>query len=388
MAIGGSVLSCFCLFPFSVSRKDKSQSSGRSSSFRLSNSEEVDRISSLPDEVICHILSFIPTKEVVTTSVLSTRWRTLWTSVLALDFEDNWPCFFNTNFASIVGSILDQRRAKSINRLCIHNHNKSFSIELIGTLVSTAVAQNLQELDLFCYYYLEVTLPNILFTCKTISILKLSFGSTINLNGVSSIHLPSLKVLHLYLLYLADDEPVMRFFSGCPILEELCYEEVKSNNSTSFKICMPLLKKLHLKCHDKRVQIVTPSLEYLQVQETKVCDTLVCNLPNLIKTHVDIYFDKCEQEYVSKLFNGIHHTNFLELSTYTTEVLADSSFGFPEFHNLVHLKLCLSTIDYCFLIQLMLTKCPKLQILDIDKVYEESAERKRTLPTTPVPKLS
>ncbi|KAL9322230.1 hypothetical protein ACSQ67_010283 [Phaseolus vulgaris] len=366
MPIRGSVLSCFGLFPFSVSPKDKSRSSGKDDAFTVSN-EEVDRISCLPDEIICHILSFLPTKEVVTTSVLSTRWKTLWTSVLTLDFEDNWPCFFNTTFASTVGSILDQRKAKSIKRLCLHNHNKSFTIDLIGTLVSTAVSQNLQELDLFCYCYLEVTLPNTLFTCKTISILKLSFGSTINLNAISSIHLPSLKILHLYLLYLEKDESLMRFFSGCPILEELCYEEVKSNNSTPFKICLPSLKKLHLKCHDQRVQIVTPSLEYLQVQETKVCDSLLCNLPTLIKAHVDIYFDHCEKEYVSKLFNGIHHTKFLELSTYTTEVLADSSFGFPEFHNLVHLKLCLSTIDYCFLIHL-LTKCPKLEILDIDKV--------------------
>jgi len=319
MPLKDSILSCFCLFPFSP--KNKSRSSGKKNhAFTVSNQEQVDRISSLPDEIICHILSFLPTKEVVTTSVLSTRWKTLWTSVLTLDFEDNCSCFFNTTFASIVGSILDQRKAKSIKRLCLLNHNKSFSLDLIATLVSTAVSQNLHELNLFSYCYLELTLPNTLFTCKTISVLKLSFGSTINLNGISSFHLPSLKILHLYMLYLANDESLMRFFSGCPSLEELCYEEVKSFNSTPFKIFLSSLKKLHLKCHDKRVQIVTPSLEYLQVQETKVCDSLVCDLPNLIKANVDIYFDHCEKEYVSKLFNGIYQTKFLELSTHTTQV--------------------------------------------------------------------
>ncbi|KHN36811.1 FBD-associated F-box protein [Glycine soja] len=320
----GSVLRSLCLFPLIVSQKAKVRRNNGQKSPTKPKAAQLDRISILPDEIICHILSFLPTTEAVTTSVLSTRWRSLWTLVLTLDFDDNWPCFFNTTFASIFGSILAQHKAKCIKRLCLYNYSKPFSLDLIGSLVSTAVAQNLEEMDLICNYYFEVTLPNTLFTCKTISVLKLSLGLTINLNNISSIHLPSLKVLHLDVLYLVDDESIMRLFSGCPVLEELCYEEVKSNNSTSFKICVPSLKKLHLKCHDKRVQVVTPSLEYLQVQETKVHDSLVGNLPNLLQAHADIYFDQHEKE------------------------------------------------------------CPKLEILDIDKVYEES-ERKWTQPTAPVP---
>ncbi|KAL2589627.1 hypothetical protein AAZV13_13G241100 [Glycine max] len=386
----GSVLRSLCLSPLIVSQKAKVRRNNGQKSPTKPKAAQLDRISSLPDEIICHILSFLPTIEAVTTSVLSTRWRSLWTLVLTLDFDDNWPCFFNTTFASVFGSILAQRKAKCIKRLCLYNYSKPFSLDLIGSLVSTAVAQNLEEMDLICNYYFEVTLPNTLFTCKTISVLKLSLGLTINLNNISSIHLPSLKVLHVDVLYLVDDESIMRLFSGCPVLEELCYEEVKSNNSTSFKICVPSLKKLHLKCHDKRVQVVTPSLEYLQVQETKVRDSLVGNLPNLLQAHADIYFDQHEKEYVFNFFNAIRQTKFLGLSTYTIEALTDASFGFPEFHNLVHLQLCLSTIDSCSLIQLLLARCPKLEILDIDKLYLYStglweSERKWTQPTAPVP---
>ncbi|XP_020206938.1 putative FBD-associated F-box protein At5g56820, partial [Cajanus cajan] len=163
--------------------------------------EQVDRINNLPDDVICHILSFLKMRKAITTSILSTRWRLIWTFVPTLDFEDNWSCFFNISFTFVLESILAQH-----------------------------------------------------------------------------------------------DEPMMRLLSGCPILEELYYEEVKSNNSTSFKIYVPSLKKLHVKSHDKRVQIVTPSLEYLQVQETKLCGSLVDNLPNLQQAHVDIYFDGHEKE--------------------------------------------------------------------------------------------
>jgi hypothetical protein len=48
-----------------------------------------DRISKLPDAVLNHILSFLPTKHVVATGILSTRWRYLWTSVPNLDFKNS-----------------------------------------------------------------------------------------------------------------------------------------------------------------------------------------------------------------------------------------------------------------------------------------------------------
>ncbi|KAK7251786.1 hypothetical protein RIF29_35305 [Crotalaria pallida] len=57
---------------------------------RASPMEEEDRISSLPDEVLCHILSFLPTKEAVATSAISKRWYPLWRSVTILDINDEF----------------------------------------------------------------------------------------------------------------------------------------------------------------------------------------------------------------------------------------------------------------------------------------------------------
>ncbi|XP_061342198.1 F-box/FBD/LRR-repeat protein At5g53840-like [Gastrolobium bilobum] len=56
-----------------------------------------DRLSNLPDEVIHRILSSLDAKTAVQTSVLSKRWRYLWTSLQVLNFHDmsfNDPVLF------------------------------------------------------------------------------------------------------------------------------------------------------------------------------------------------------------------------------------------------------------------------------------------------------
>ncbi|KAL7251313.1 hypothetical protein ACSBR1_013198 [Camellia fascicularis] len=47
--------------------------------------EAEDRINNLPRCIVCHILSFLPTKYAVGTSILSTKWKHMWTSIRNLE---------------------------------------------------------------------------------------------------------------------------------------------------------------------------------------------------------------------------------------------------------------------------------------------------------------
>jgi hypothetical protein len=47
---------------------------------------KIDRISELPDPILEHILSFIPTKQTLQLSILSKRWQRVWALFPVPDF--------------------------------------------------------------------------------------------------------------------------------------------------------------------------------------------------------------------------------------------------------------------------------------------------------------
>jgi len=285
---------------------------------------QVDRISRLPNEVLAYILSFLPTKEAIATSVLSHRWISLWTFADALHFPNHCP-FFPTkeNFIDIMNSVLSKRESKCIKRLSFSIHNNCYIPHLVSSIVYMATTQKVEEIDL-SLYRLKVYLPHQLFTCKTLTVLRLV--GTFHLNVPSHVHLPMLKILHLNLLCFADDDDgsaLMRFLSSCPVLEQLFYEEVKFKRTSLFGICVPSLKRLFVRSFVERLHINTPLLECLVMKETKAINYVVENLDNLKEAHIGIHFDyqkKKVKENIVNLFNGIRKTRFLCLDLYTTEV--------------------------------------------------------------------
>ncbi|RHN51248.1 putative F-box domain-containing protein [Medicago truncatula] len=69
----------------------------------MEDKTKMDRISDLPDELLCHILSFLPIKIALTTTVLSKRWIPLCHSLTILRFDDE--TVYYAAFNSVCGFI-------------------------------------------------------------------------------------------------------------------------------------------------------------------------------------------------------------------------------------------------------------------------------------------
>ncbi|GLT45818.1 hypothetical protein SLA2020_196220 [Shorea laevis] len=144
----------------------------------------VENINSLPDEVLCHILSFLPTKDAVRTSFVSRRWRYLYTLVSNLDFElrpDYGDDSSVNQLMNFVDRVLLFHSRPSVVRFrlkCIH-YNEGIGTPQFDTLridgwIRAVMWRSIQELEL------DITesdinlefLPASLFACETLVVLK------------------------------------------------------------------------------------------------------------------------------------------------------------------------------------------------------------------------
>jgi len=189
----------------------------------------VDCISSLPDSILCDILSSLPTKEVVATSVLSKRWYLLWRSVPSFDFDydgdhfdydkDKEAC---SHFLQSVDSFLLRRdRDEPIHRFRLKSNSLFDHTVSINKWIRAAVSGSgrVQHLALCCDW--NVVMPSVVFSCKTVVVLKLKL---VTLEDISFVDLPFPKILHLNSVRLSEGLNLSLLLSGCPNLEDLKVE--------------------------------------------------------------------------------------------------------------------------------------------------------------------
>ncbi|XP_026405466.1 putative F-box protein At3g58860 [Papaver somniferum] len=141
----------------------------------------MDRISELPDFLIQHVLSFLPTKFVVSTTVLSKRWKNLRIHVPTLDFSD---CKEYTSddegkterFMDFVDRLLILPNMSPVHkfRLVYDRENGHFDPVREKEWIATAVKCKVEEVFVSMGYP-EDTLPDSLFTSESLIKLDIHF---------------------------------------------------------------------------------------------------------------------------------------------------------------------------------------------------------------------
>jgi hypothetical protein len=223
---------------------------------KLSEKEDIDgnikSLGSLPDEVLRHILSFLPTKDAVRTSVLSKRWEFLWVSIPNLDFErytsDKRKIVERELLMNFVDRALCLRDSSSVIKrftLCrdvLGDGCDVLNDSRVDSWISTAVNHNVQELNLDIRYS---SLPSCLFTCKTLTSLYLNMWWNI-LKLPTTICFSNLKILTIKRVTFSNEYLTQQLFSGLPLLEELKLEDCSWADLKFVTISAPKLHSLSI----------------------------------------------------------------------------------------------------------------------------------------------
>jgi hypothetical protein len=209
-----------------------------------------DIISTLPDEILCHILSFLQTKEAGATTILSKRWKHLWRSVTTLHIDctavDQTLNSHSAliNFVNSVNSVLFFRHpASPIKTFHLDVTLLTYDDDDYGDFLESLDKNINQWLNFVVsrgveYIFLRVLLgyfpkfPITIFTCKTLVVLKLSSFKVEK--GFDDILLPSLKTCYLEYVMFPKFQDFIMFLIGCPILQYLCTFHVDFDPEESF----------------------------------------------------------------------------------------------------------------------------------------------------------
>ncbi|KAL3651740.1 hypothetical protein CASFOL_004742 [Castilleja foliolosa] len=216
----------------------------------------IDRLSALPDEVICHILSFLSTKISVQTSILARRWRFLWAHVPNLDLDSKY--FDSTmSFSSTINKVMLIRKEQSINTVSINCEDFYFDFDEyeLETLISSAIQCNVQNL------YLDIS----------------------------------------NLFWLPQYEALPHLLSGCPVLEELKVHRIVGRDLDSCYISSPTLERLSIdfplvESGHGRLKINAPRLGYISIYDCSYDQISLSPMPYLTEAHIHFHIYASEME--------------------------------------------------------------------------------------------
>ncbi|XP_050909560.1 F-box/LRR-repeat protein At3g59200 [Lathyrus oleraceus] len=205
-------------------------------------------IHDLPDEILSHILSFLPTKHAFKTILLSKKWIPICHSRSALHIDD-----------IIVNSAENKiHLVRFVDAFMFSPHSqhlplKSFSINCRSqqwdaktdrfTFDKWIEAAKLRRVLRIYLYLLDVPLSPTIFCFKTLVSLTLVKIQPDTLFD-SSVDLPSLKSLCLNDVRFHHIDHFMKLLSGCPVLERLSTMFVKVNDRATAKGYFKPLSKL------------------------------------------------------------------------------------------------------------------------------------------------
>lgn len=261
---------------------------------KVEEKPDLDRLSCLPDSILSHILSFLDTISSIKTSILSKRYRFLWTLSPNLDFKllRFSPYRFRPyyphdlfdqkglnvlSFEAHVNHVLQCREHSSLTMFRLSLHVPAGS-DFIRNCIDYAARHKVQHLRIRGYTKRgSVVLPRLLLASTSLTILHLNNAVCSSIELPKSLSLPNLQILRLKNFEFSDSNYNGDVFSGCSSLETLilnkCWIKPADKLKTLGVNCLNL-KNLEIKywrspwrCFvEQSICVNAPALDFFKFQ--------------------------------------------------------------------------------------------------------------------------
>ncbi|KAG7546594.1 F-box-like domain superfamily [Arabidopsis suecica] len=328
----------------------------------------MDRINGLSDDIICHILSFLPLKEATSTSVLSMRWRYLFAFRPNLCLDDQ-EVGGGESFIDFVDRVLAVSGNFPIRNFSI-KCRMSIDTGHVTRWMIDVLKHGVSNLDIDIIAQDVVLVPLEIFTFKTLVELKLAEGFDAMIPD--HVSLPSLKTLFLDSIWFYNSHYCVlgKLLSACPVLEGLtiCGDSWQ-NPKCCRNVSSSTLKKLTIMCTERTdfwdMTFDTPSLAYLEYSDLVPRHYPFVNLESLVEAKLDLYVHDVSNP--TNLIKGLRNVEVLELSShYTNETFYAFREAIPVLSKLFRLSITTDSRHYHWkLLPILLEKSPNLETLVI-----------------------
>ncbi|CAL9222394.1 unnamed protein product [Arabidopsis halleri] len=250
---------------------------------RRISKEELDLISSLPDVILHDILSFMPTKFAIRTSLFSKRWRHVWCETPSLSFEN---CRLDS---PSLNEIITRYTAPKMVTFHLHTILLNNVPHHINSLFKLVTSRNVENLSLDLWNHVEYKFPDFFYINSSFKQIRLKLSPRDMMAPRCSVSWTSLRKLYLDSSSLSN-ESMAKILSGCPILEKLklCF-------CKALKI-LDLSKSMRLRTleinSDTQVpgtlQIVAPYIHCLVLKSPHHLPCVLIDVSSLVEARLNI----------------------------------------------------------------------------------------------------
>ncbi|XP_057771479.1 putative F-box protein At1g49610 isoform X2 [Salvia miltiorrhiza] len=372
----------------------------------------MDRLSELPDSIIFHIFWSLPMTDVVRTTILSKRWKNLWTTAPYLNFDNGAMEFGDDRkLENFINRALLRWKGVRVLKFKFKSGYEFDESMYVGIdfWVQFAKDKEVEELYLDIILFDDIYwLPQCLHSCSSLKVL--SFKNC-NFRVYGDVQWNQLKSLTIIDGFGVTEHVINQILYGSPRLEVLILSFVDRGEnlcirSTSLKV-LSIHKSLYFPgdpCWDSELRICTPNLETLEIKGVPHKKCLLVNVSSLTHATLGFFglhgFDEYDSDFPGmdterglftlddflgdmfcRILSTIQHVENVTLMFRCIKVLGAMikrcmTSSFPNVKSL-HLGFCFN--DYKLLVGL-LQSFPQLKKLVLEyKVGNEIHEKQQSL---------